>query len=412
MKLSQRAETTEPFHALAIGQRAAELAAQGHHVVRLSIGEPDFGAPPEVLAALRDVADGRPLPYTPALGLPELRAAIARNYRDRHGVDVDPARIAVTSGASAALLLVLAATVDPGDDVLLADPSYPCNRQLISTFGGRALTLPTTPQDRYQLSTDAVRRAWTPATSVVMVASPSNPTGTSVAPAELAALCAEVAARDAWRVVDEIYLDLADPAPDGTPARTVLAADPDAVVVSSFSKYFGMTGWRLGWAVLPPALVEPVERLAQNYFIAASTPLQQAALACYTPASLAVCEERRLEFAARRRLVLDGLDALGLPVPVVPDGAFYVYFDVRSSGLDAWEFCARALAEHHVALTPGRDFASAQGTAQTHVRLSYAASREELTEGLRRIGEFLSALSATSISASRARSTRASATPR
>ncbi len=173
-----------------------------------------------------------------------------------------------------------------------------------------------------------------------------------------------------------------------------------------------MTGWRLGWAVLPPALVEPVERLAQNYFIAASTPLQQAALACFTPASLAVCEERRLEFAARRRLVLDGLDALGLPVPVVPDGAFYVYFDVRSSGLDAWEFCARALAEHHVALTPGRDFASAQGTAQTHVRLSYAASREELTEGLRRIGEFLSALSATSISASRARSTRASATPR
>ncbi|WP_432541764.1 aminotransferase class I/II-fold pyridoxal phosphate-dependent enzyme [Kineococcus sp. SYSU DK002] len=392
MKLSTRAATTEPFHALAFGQQAAALEAQGHHVVRLSIGEPDVGAPPDVLAAMRDVMDGRPLPYTPALGLPQLRAAIAADYRARHGVEVDPARVAVTSGASAALLLVLAATVDPGDDVLLADPSYPCNRQLVSTFGGRALTLPTGPDQRYQLSVGALRDAWTDRTSAVMVASPSNPTGTSVPAAELAAICAEAARRDAWRIVDEIYLDLADPAPDGTAARTVLTADPDAVVVGSFSKFFGMTGWRLGWAVLPAELVAPVERLAQNYFIAASTPVQHAALACFTPASLALCEERRVEFTRRRRLVLDGLADLGLPVPVEPDGAFYVYVDVSGTGLDAWEFCARALAGHHVALTPGRDFSDA--TAATHVRLSYAASAAELTEGLRRIGALLAEVGA------------------
>ncbi|PRY16037.1 aminotransferase class I/II-fold pyridoxal phosphate-dependent enzyme [Kineococcus rhizosphaerae] len=401
MKVSTRAATTEPFHALAFGAQAAALQARGHHVVRLSIGEPDFGAPPDVRAAMRDAMDGRELPYTVALGLPALRAAIAADYRDRHGVDVDPARVIVTSGASAALLLVLAATVDPGDDVLLADPSYPCNRQLISTFGGRALTVPTTPAQRYQLTADAVRDAWTDRTGVVMVASPSNPTGTSVPPGELARICEQARERGAWRLVDEIYLDLSDPAADGTPARTVLASDPDAIVVNSFSKFFGMTGWRLGWAVLPEALVAPVERLAQNYFIAASTPVQHAALACFTPASLALCAERRREFVARRRLVLDGLAALGLPVPVEPDGAFYVYVDVSSTGLDAWEFCERALAEQHVALTPGRDFSATM--AGTHVRLSYAASREELTEGLRRIGAFLTSVAATPTRASASR---------
>ncbi|WP_432561600.1 aminotransferase class I/II-fold pyridoxal phosphate-dependent enzyme [Kineococcus sp. SYSU DK003] len=391
MRPSTRAATVEPFHALAFGQQAAALEAQGHHVVKLSIGEPDFGAPPAVLAAQREVADGRPLPYTSALGLPALRVAIADFYRDRHGVQVPPHRIAVTSGASAALLLVLAATVDPGDDVLLADPSYPCNRQLVETFGGRAHAVPTTAAMRYQLTEQAVRASWTDRTSAVMVATPSNPTGTSVPSGELARICAQARERDAWRIVDEIYLELADPSPDGTPARTVLAADPDAIVVNSFSKYFGMTGWRLGWCVLPEELVAPVEKLAMNYFIAASTPVQLAALAAFTPDSLAVCEERRAEFVARRRIVLDGLAQIGLPVPVEPDGAFYVYFDVSGTGLGSWEFCERALAEHHVSLTPGRDFGTA--TADTHVRLSYAASREELREGLRRIGEFVTKLS-------------------
>ena len=390
MKLARRARDAEPFHAMAIGERAAQLTAEGHHVVRLSIGEPDFGAPPAVRAAMREVMDGRPLPYTAVRGLPALRGAIAGFYRDKHGVEIDPARILITSGASAALLVVTAATTEDGDEVIIADPSYPCNRELVRSFGGALVTVPATPENRYQLDAESVEAAWSERTSAVMIATPANPTGASIPPAELAAICALARERGAWRIVDEIYLDLADPDSDGTPAPTVLTIDPDAIVIGSFSKYFGMTGWRLGWAILPTALVSPVERLAVNYFLSSSAPAQQAAVAAFLPESLAICEERRIELAARRRIVLEGLDELGLVVPVIPDGAFYVYFDVTSTGLDAWSFCARLLESAHVALTPGRDFATA--TADTHVRLSYAASRLELEEGLRRMGEFLASL--------------------
>jgi aspartate/methionine/tyrosine aminotransferase len=389
MHIAQRAREAEPFHALAFGQRAAALEAAGQHVVKLSIGEPDFGAPPAVREAMRETMDGRPLPYTAALGLPALREALARFYRDKHGVVVDPARIAITSGASAALLLVTAATTDPGDEVLLADPSYPCNRELVRSFGGTPVLVPTSAASRYQLDADAVATAWSDRTTAVMIASPSNPTGTSIPPTELAAICDLARARGAWRIVDEIYLDLADPAASGAPARTVLAHDPDAVVIGSFSKYFGMTGWRLGWTVLPESLVPVVERLAMNYFLCASAPAQQAALAAFTPESLALCEERRLELVARRAIVLDGLAAIGLPVPVEPDGAFYVYIDVSGTGMDAWRFCEEVLQHAHVSLTPGRDFAVA--TADTHVRLSYAASRADLSEGIARVGAFLAA---------------------
>ncbi|GAA4767904.1 aminotransferase class I/II-fold pyridoxal phosphate-dependent enzyme [Microbacterium gilvum] len=383
MRLSRRAERVEPFHAMAFGARAAELEADGSRVIRLGLGEPDFGAPEAVRAALRDAMDGRPLPYTPALGLPSLRADIARFYRDRHGVDVDPARIAVTSGASAALLVVLAAIADEGDDVLLADPSYPCNRQLIETFGARAVTVPADAAHRWQPDAASLAAAWTPRTRAVMIATPANPTGTTIRPAELDAICRLARDRGAWRLVDEIYLDLADEGADGRRPATVLARDPDAIVVSSFSKYFGMTGWRLGWAVLPPALVAPVERLAMNYFLCASTPAQIAARACFSPATLAECEERRLELRARRGIALAGLAELGLAVPVEPDGAFYVYADVTSTGMDADEFCRRALEEAHVSLTPGLDFGPA--TARSHVRLSYTASRDDLREGLARL---------------------------
>lgn len=387
MKPSQRAQATEPFHAMAFAQQAADLEARGHDVVKLSLGEPDFGAPPAVRAAMRDVMDGRPLPYTPALGSLDLRRAIAGFYLDRHGVEVDPRRIVVTSGASAALLLVLAATVDPGGEVILADPSYPCNRQLIETFGGRIATVTSTPESRYQLDAVGVRAALSETTDAVMVASPSNPTGTSIPFEELRAICDLARERDVWRIVDEIYLDLSDHDDDDRPPRSVLSVDPDAIVINSFSKYFGMTGWRLGWCVVPESLLGAVERLATNYFLCASAPAQQAALACFTPESLAVTEERRRELVGRRALVLEGLSRIGLPVPVTPDGAFYVYFDVSGTGLGSWEFCERALAEAHVALTPGRDFGV--DTAESHVRLSYAASREALAEGLRRLGGFV-----------------------
>ncbi len=390
MKVSQRAQSITPFLAMEFGKRAAELEAAGHRVIRFNIGEPDFGAPPAVRAELQRLAGDTALPYTGALGLPALREAIAGFYQQAHGVHVSPERVVVTAGASAALLLLTAALVDPGDEVLVGDPSYPCNRQFLSGFGANVRLVPTDAASRFQLDLAAVQRHWSPRTQGLMIATPSNPTGTSVPPAELAAICDWARAHSAWRIVDEIYLNLSDAQPDGSPAPTVLAADPGACVINSFSKYFGMTGWRLGWAVVPEALVPALERLAQNYYICAPTPAQLAALACFTPASIAVCEARKQEFAERRAIVLQGLADIGLPVPVKPDGAFYVYIDVSGTGLDAMAFCERALQEAHVALTPGQDFGACSGA--THVRLSYAASREDLQEGLARLGRFVNGL--------------------
>ncbi|WP_333737544.1 pyridoxal phosphate-dependent aminotransferase [Streptomyces sp. IBSBF 2806] len=389
-RISQRARAVAPFYAMEFGKQAAALEAQGRHVVKLSLGEPDFGAPPAVLNAMREAMDGRPMAYTEALGLPALRRAIARFYAERHEVEVDPARIVITAGASAALVLTAAALVDPGDEVLIGDPSYPCNRQIAESFGARVTLVPATAESRFQLDAASVRASWTDDTRGVMVATPSNPTGTSVPAGELAAICDFARERGAWRLVDEIYLELADHDTRGRPPRSALSFDPDAVVVNSFSKYFGMTGWRLGWCVVPEGLVPAMERLAQNYFLCASAPAQHAALACFSAESLAVCEGRRAEFAERRALVLDGLARIGLPVPVPPDGAFYVYFDVSGTGLTSWQFCERALQEAYVALTPGRDFGV--HSAQTHVRLSYAASADELREGLARLGKFVAAL--------------------
>jgi aspartate/methionine/tyrosine aminotransferase len=387
MKVSQRAQSITPFLAMEFGKRAAALEADGHRVIRLNLGEPDFGAPPAVRAELQRVAAEAALPYTGALGLPALREAIAGFYQQAHGLTLSPERVVVTAGASAALLLVTAALVDPGDEVLVGDPSYPCNRQFLSGFGANVRLVPTDAASRFQLDLASVQRHGSARTRGLMIATPSNPTGTSVPPAELAAICEWARARGAWRIVDEIYLNLSDAQADGSPAPTVLASDPGACVINSFSKYFGMTGWRLGWAVVPDELVPAMERLAQNYYICAPTPAQLAALACFTPESIAVCEARKREFAERRALVLQGLHDIGLNVPVRPDGAFYVYIDVATTGLDAMAFCERALQTAHVALTPGQDFGV--NGAERFVRLSCAASREDLIEGLDRLGRFM-----------------------
>ncbi len=388
--MSRRAREAQPFRAMVFGERADEMIARSISVIKLSLGEPDFGAPPAVRDAMREQYDGRALPYTAALGLPELRRAIADFYHERHHVDIDPRRIVITAGGSAALLLATALTVDPGDEVIVADPSYPCNRELIRSFEGVVVDVPTSAATRFHLNAELVDRAWSERTKAVMVTSPSNPTGTTIDFDVLKGVCDLARFRGAWRIIDETYLDLADREPDGSEVRSALLADPDAIICNSFSKFFGMTGWRLGWAVVPEYTIEAVDDLATNYYLCAHTPTQHAALACFTPESLAVCEERRQELLARRRIVVSGLERIGLPLEVVPNGAFYAYFSVAGPGLDAWTFCERALEEAHVALTPGRDFGPA--TADTHVRLSYAASREALTEGLSRLGKFVASL--------------------
>ncbi len=390
MKISDRANNCSPFYALEFGHKAAALEAQGHHVIKLSIGEPDFGAPPAVRAAMKETMDGRALSYTAALGDPRLRQAIANFYRGQHDLDISPSRVVVTSGASAALLLVLAGTTNPGDEVLMGDPSYPCNRQLVKTFGARVTLVPTSPETNFQPDAASVRARWSASTVAIMIATPANPTGTSIAADELAAICSWAREHDAWRIVDEIYLNLSDRDDDGRPPRSVLSIDNDAIVINSFSKYFGMTGWRLGWCIVPEDFVPAIERLSQNYFLCPSAPAQQAALACFTPQSLAICEERRTEFVRRRALVIDRLQRAGLRVLAPPDGAFYLYIDIRHTGMSAWDFCSRALVEAHVALTPGKDFGPQ--TADTHIRISYAASTEDLREGLERLHLFVDRL--------------------
>lgn len=388
--LATRAGAVHPFRAMRIGAQADMMIAAGVDVIKLNLGQPDYDAPEPVRTAMRDLYDGRALPYTEAKGLPELRRKISEFYATQHQVNVDPGRIVITAGGSTALLLAVALTVDAGSEVLIADPSYPTNRELVRAFEGVVVDVPTSAATRFHLTPELLDEYWSERTRAVMVTSPSNPTGTTIAPHTLRAVCDYARERAAWRIVDETYLDLADAEPDGSRVPSVLSIDPDAIVCSSFSKYFGMTGWRLGWIVVPAAAVDAVDNLAANFFLSAHTPTQIAAVEAFGAEALAISEKRRLELLARRAIVIDGLRDLGLPVDVEPNGAFYAYFDVSPTGLSATEFCERALREAHVALTPGADFGEAN--ADTHVRLSYAASRGDLREGLARLDAFVHGL--------------------
>ncbi|WP_393938753.1 pyridoxal phosphate-dependent aminotransferase [Piscinibacter sakaiensis] len=379
---------------------AAELArgpgcdpAQGGRpMIYLNIGEPDFTAPVPVReAAAAAIAAGR-TQYTDATGLPALRERIAAWYGERFGLAIAPQRIVVTAGASAALQLACLALVEQGDEVLLPDPSYPCNRHFVAAADGTPVLLPAGPAERFQLSAAMVEAAWTARTRGVLLASPSNPTGTSIDPQEMGRIVDAVRRRGGFTLVDEIYLGLSFDARYGGSA---LAHGEDVVSINSFSKYFGMTGWRLGWLVLPPALVGPVERLAQNLFICPSTPAQQAALACFEPASIAEVEQRREAFRARRDYLVPALEALGLRVPVRPDGAFYVWADCSAFVDDtrdptrggSWDLAFELMRRAQVALTPGRDFGR-HDTAR-FLRFSYASAMPELQEAVRRLGEVL-----------------------
>jgi aspartate/methionine/tyrosine aminotransferase len=383
MRLASRTQSIAPFFAMELSKQANALAAQGKDVIKLNIGEPDFAAAPAVVAAMHSAVDAQKTQYTDALGLQPLREAIAQHYWDLYGVRVPASRIVVTAGASAALLLTCAALVEVGDEVLLADPCYPCNRHFVGVQGGTTKLIATDASTRYQLSAAAVAAHWGERTQGVLLASPANPTGTSLAYEELGALCAAVKARGGYRIVDEIYLGLSY---DGE-RRSVLALDPDAVVVQSFSKYFSMTGWRLGWIVAPEPLVPVLETLAQHLFICPSAPAQHAALACFEAESLAIYEERRKAFKARRDYLVPALCELGFGVPIMPDGAFYVYADVSKFSSDSTQFAQDLLQQAHVAVTPGLDFGIA--APKQHVRISYANDLTQLQSAVDRMGRFL-----------------------
>lgn len=393
MKLARRLDHIEPFYVMECAKAAAELArspecdarAGGSPMIFLNIGEPDFTAPPLVReASERAIRDGR-TQYTDATGLPALRERISTWYAQRFGLDIAPRRIVVTAGASAALQLACLALVDRDDEVLLPDPSYPCNRHFVAAAEGKAVLLPTSADARYQLSAAGVQAAWGPRTRGVLLASPSNPTGTSIDPLEMGRIVDVVRARSGFTLVDEIYLGLSF---DERYGHSALAHDPsghgdDVISINSFSKYFSMTGWRLGWLVVPDALVAPVEKLAQNLYICPSTLAQHAALACFEPESIAEYERRRDEFRARRDFLVPALNAIGLTVPVLPDGAFYAWADCSAHSPSSWDFCFDMMKRAHVAITPGRDFGHA-GT-ERFVRLSYANSMPQLQEAVARL---------------------------
>lgn len=389
MRISSRAERIEPFYVMEVAKAASQLAREVAHsdrpMIFLNIGEPDFTAPPLVQeAAARAVHKGA-TQYTHAVGLDALRERISGWYAQRFGLQAPARRIVVTAGASAALQLACLALIERGDEILMPDPSYPCNRHFVSAAEGSAVLIPTTADERFQLSAAKVESAWTDKTRGVLLASPSNPTGTSIAPDELRRIHEFVKSKGGITLIDEIYLGLSY---DDTYGHSALAIDDQVISINSFSKYFNMTGWRLGWLVVPEALVPVVERLAQNLFICASTISQYAALACFEPESIAEYERRRGEFKARRDWFIPQLESVGLPVPVVPDGAFYAWADctqmAQQLGVSgSWDFSFELMKRAHVAITPGRDFGSAE--TSRFVRFSTASSMAHLEEAIARL---------------------------
>ena len=377
-----------PFHVMALLARARELEACGRTIVHMEIGEPDFPtAQPICDAGIRAIEAGR-LFYTPALGIPELRAAISRFYLERYGTDVPASRIIITSGASGALLLAIGVLIDPGDEVLMADPGYPCNRNFVRMMGGVPAEVPVGAESAYQLLPEMVGRHWTPRTKAVMVASPSNPTGTLMPEESLRAIAAIVRERGGALIVDEIYHGLVY---DGE-YTTALKHGDDVFVINSFSKYFNMTGWRLGWMVVPPAYVREFDKLSQNIYLSAPTAAQHAALAAFEPATLAILEARRVEFKARRDFLVPALRGLGFRIPVVPPGAFYIYADCSALTADSFAFARDLLETAGVAITPGADFG--KHGAERHVRFAYTNSIPVLAEGVKRITDYLGRKSA------------------
>lgn len=381
--LSRRITEIAPFRVMDLLARARELESRGRHIVHLEIGEPDFDTPKPVVAAGCAALRAGATRYTPALGLPALRQAIARFYDQQYGVEVSPDRIIITPGASGALQLVMGVLVDPGSEVLMTDPGYPCNRHFVRLYEGHARQIPVHRDTRYQLTLDLMQSHWTSRTVAALVASPSNPTGTLIGQAMLADMAREAVDRKGALIVDEIYQGLVYDQPDST----ALEVSEQVFVINSFSKYFGMTGWRLGWLVAPEAYVRPLEKLAQNLFLCAPTVSQHAALAAFEPESLAMLESRRIAFRDRRDYLLPALRTLGFDIPVTPEGAFYLYANCERFAMNSRTLSDRLLDEAGVAVTPGADFGDSG--ADQHVRFAYTTGLEALREGVSRLMAYL-----------------------
>src|SRR5690554_381630 len=380
---AKRLNDIEPFRVVEVLAAARALEAEGVDIIHMEAGEPDFVTAQPIIDAAKKALDEGATYYTSALGLPELRQKVADLYRQQYGIDIPVRRIMITPGASGALLLIASLLMNPGDGMLMADPGYPCNRHFLRLVEGQGQLVPVGSEQRYQLTAETAEAAWQGNTAGAIVASPSNPTGTILRREELSDLYALTAKKNGFLVVDEIYHGLTY----GVDAPSILEITDQAFVINSFSKFFGMTGWRLGWLVAPEAALEPLERLAQNLFISMSTMGQYGALAGFEADTLRTFEERRDVFRERRDFLLPALREIGFDIPVAPEGAFYIYANIERFSDDSQQFCQDMLVNHGIALTPGADFGHHE--AKKHVRFAYTTSMEQLQKGVQRLREAL-----------------------
>lgn len=383
LQAAARMAAIEPFHVMDLLAKARQLESQGRTIVHMEIGEPDFVTPQAIVdAGVKALQQGL-THYTPAVGLPELRQAISQHYQRIHKVSIDPEQVVVTPGASGALLLILGVLINPGDQVLMSDPGYPCNRHFVRLLEGEAVGIPVDATNHYQLTAELLEKHWTAKTRAVMLASPSNPTGSVILEAQLQQLIEFVEQKGAYLIMDEIYHGLVY----GAQVPTAVGRSENVLVINSFSKYFTMTGWRLGWLVAPKSMIRNIDKLAQNVFLAPPTISQHAALAAFNPETIQVLEQRRAEFQQRRDYLLPQLRQLGFDIPIEPEGAFYLYADCSRFTNDSYVFCDALLQEAGVAITPGIDFGNY--LPQIHVRFAYTTSMENLQEGVKRLAAFL-----------------------
>ncbi|BCN94179.1 aminotransferase [Thiomicrorhabdus immobilis] len=384
--ISTIASAIQPFHVMKILAEAKILEASGKEVIHMEIGEPDFASLPCVHQAANEAAEQGLTHYTPTMGLPALREKLADFYGDFYQANVSQNNIMITPGSSTALQLVLTALLNPGDKVMLADPAYPCNRQFVNLLHGELLAIPVSHETQYQLNLDLLKANWQAGIKVVMVASPANPTGTIIEQNELLAMAEFLAEQNAYFIVDEIYQGLVYE----RPAESILGnvnLPENVIVINSFSKFFGMTGWRLGWCVLPEHLISVMDRLGQNLFLAAPTPSQYGALRVLEQDALQALEARRAIFEQRRNALINAMQQASFTPKLIPQGAFYLYWDVSEYTDNSEQFCADLLQQTGVAITPGRDFGDYQ--AKQHVRLAYTTDIEKLTLAVQKISGFI-----------------------
>jgi aspartate/methionine/tyrosine aminotransferase len=382
-KTADRMLAISAFYVMALLKRAKELEAEGRDVIHMEIGEPDFPTPQMIIDAGIKFLQAGEVKYTPAAGLPLLREKIAGFYQSQYGVVVAPERIFITPGASGAFLLALGISLNSNEELLMADPCYPCNSNFASLFGAIPRTLPVDADSAYQLTAAQIEKHWHSCSKGVLVASPSNPTGTLITPAALQEAIAITHALGGCFYSDEIYHGLVY----GNTATTALQYSDDVFVINSFSKYFGMTGWRIGWLVVPESFIDAAEKLAQNIFIATSTHSQYAALAAFNGDTLVELERRRAELAIRRDFLYSCLLDLGFNIPAKPEGAFYIYADCSRFTDDSLQFALDFLEQEAVAITPGKDFGSYH--AHQYLRFAYTTSLDKMAEAMQRLEHFI-----------------------